>query len=190
VKILHTLLLLALLSSSAAHARENPYDTLAKLLLPFSQLLAKDAKGVNRAVTLTARLETMTDLPPELAGARAELSLEYPDKLRLHAPILGEELTVIRDGQQLWVEPGEKAAMLLKLAETTKTLPPLDKKYRLEPFQLPIPEKQLVFAAALFQARTAGEESLDGALCHVIDVNLMPSWRGRSTPPAGRRASG
>ncbi len=37
-----------------------------------------------------------------------------------------------------------------------------------------MPEKQLVFLPALFQVRDAGEESLDGVLCRVLDLQLMP----------------
>jgi hypothetical protein len=62
----------------------------------------------------------------------------------------------------------------LAKATADKTLPPLDKKFRLEPFQLPVPEKQLVFAPVLFQVTESAPESISGQPCRVLDLKLMP----------------
>lgn len=157
-----------------ANARENAYDVLAKALMPFVQVFAKKAKGANRAVSMELRLESMTDLPEGMADAKAELALEAPDKLRVRAPILGEALTIARDGQKLWVAPGDKAAALMALAESQHQLPSADKKFKLEPFRLPVPEKQLVFFPVLFQVRDAGDDVVDADPCRLLDVQLMP----------------
>ena len=141
--------------------------------MPFVQLLAKESKSPNRAVAMSLRLESMTNLPPEFVGATAEISLETPDKLRVRAPVFGEELTIVRNGQKLWVSPGAKAAALLELANREGKLPRGDKKFRLESFELPIPEKQLVFLPALLQVQDAGEELIDGERCRVVDLELM-----------------
>jgi hypothetical protein len=174
VKFLRLLLILTILAPAVAPAAEHRYDVLAKLLTPFINVLAKNTKNPNRALSLDLRLERMTDLPPALAGARVAFSLEYPDKLRLHAPILGEDLTVCRNGQQVWVMPGAKLQALLDAAVAEKKLPKPDPAYRLEPWQLPIPEKQLVFLPALFQVKDAGSEEVDGETCRVLDLALMP----------------
>ncbi len=163
-----------LLASAPASELENKYDVLAKTLMPFVNVFAAKTKNPNRALTLKLRLESMTGMRPDLAGTRAEIAVEYPDKLRLHGPIFGEELTICRDGQDIWVFPGSKLAPLLEAARAAKKLPPPDPKFRLEPFRLPVPEKQLVFLPALFQVRDAGEESLDGLPCRVLDLQLMP----------------
>jgi hypothetical protein len=182
------LLLALLLAAPVAPAAENKYDVLAKVLLPFAGLLAERSVTGQRAVQLTARLEAMTDLPPALLGARAELALEYPDKLRLRAPVLGEMLTIARDGQRLWVAPGARAAALLEAASAGKKLPPADPKARLAPFRLPIPEKQLVFLPALFRVADGGEESVDGATCRVLSLELAPEV-ARSMEAKGWSAS-
>jgi hypothetical protein len=178
VKFLHPALPLALTFSLAlspcAQARENAYDTASKLLMPFASLFAKETKNPNRALSMTLRLETMTDLPPEFAGARVDLALQYPDKLRVQAPILGEQLTIARYGQKLWVTPADKAAALIEAADAAGKLPKPDKKFRLAPFELPIAENQLVFLPALLQVREAGVEVLDGEPCRVLDLSLMP----------------
>ena len=174
MKILHPLLAAALLAAPAAHAAENRYDLLGKTLAPFINVLAKNPKNPNRAMALAAKLERLTGLPPEMAGTRVELSLQYPDRLRVHGPILGEDLTVCRDRQQVWVTPGGKVKALLDLATTQKKLAKPDPTAQLEPFQLPVPEKQLVFLPVLFRVTDAGTESVDGEVCRVLDVDLMP----------------
>lgn len=172
----------------AARAVENKYDVLAKLLMPFASLLSENSRNAQRAVRFTAQLETMTNLPPALAGARAELALEYPDKLRLRGPVLGETLTICRDGQKLWVSPGSKAAALLQLAAADKRLPPADPKARLAPFRLPVPEKQLVFLPALFRVEDGGRDLVGDRECRVLGLQLAPEleqslkaggWSGR-----------
>jgi hypothetical protein len=174
VKFLSLLSAVALFATSSAPAAENRYDILGKLLAPFINVLATNTKNPNRAMALSAKLERLTGLPPELAGTRADLSLQYPDRLRIHGPILGEDLTVCRDRQQVWVTPGAKVQALLDLATAEKKLPKVDPAARLEPFRLPVPEKQLVFLPVLFQVKDAGSEAVDGEVCRVLDLALMP----------------
>lgn len=169
-------------------AADNRYDVLANLLAPFINVLAKNSRNPNRAVAIRARLEQMTGLPADLAGTPVELWVQAPDRFRLHGPILGEELTLCRDGQRLWAAPGGKVQALLDLALAEKKLPKLDPGDRLEPLQLPVPEKQLAFLPALFQVQDAGNESLDGVRCRVLDVKLMPELERslKSAPWAAR----
>ncbi len=175
MKFFRLVLLAALLAPSAVlRAEENRYEVLGKVLMPFANVFAKSTKNPNRALQLTARLELMTGLPPALLGTRAELALQYPDKLRLRAPVLGEELTICRDGQKVWAYPGAKAAALLDAATAGKKLLKPDAKAQLPPFALPIPEKQLVLLPLLFQVKDVGAEPLDGEPCRVLDLFLMP----------------
>ncbi len=154
-----------------AHAAENPYDVLGKMLAPFVNLLAKDARNANRAMSLELRVIEATKLPRELAGSTASVDLEYPDKLLLRGPVLGEPVTICRNGQELWAAPGSKIEALLG---NMRDLPKPKKKYKLADWALPIPEKQLVFLPVLFQVTDRGEEDVDGVTCRVLDVQLMP----------------
>ena len=181
-------LMLVALMWSPARAADNKYDVLAKALAPFINVLAEKTKNPNRAMSLVARVERLTGLPPELAGARAELDLQYPDRLRIRGPLLGEQVTACRNGQQLWAIPGERLQAALDLAVAQRKLPKPDPKARLEPFRLPLPQKQLVFLPALFDVADAGFESLDGVENRVLDLTLMPEldrqleqrgWHGR-----------
>lgn len=174
VKFLHHLLAAVLLAAPAARAAENRYDILGKTLAPFINVLAKHTKNPNRAMALAAKLERLTGAPPELIGTRVELSMQYPDRVLVHAPILGEDLTVCRNRQHVWVTPGAKTKALLDLATAQRKLPPADPSAQLEPLALPVPEKELVFLPVLFQVKDAGSEAVDGEDCRVLDLRLMP----------------
>lgn len=176
MKFLRPYFLSALLLAAPVRSvgEENRYDLVSRLLLPFFNILAQSTTNPNRALQLTATLEQMTNVPPALIGSTAELALEYPDKLRLHAPVLGEDVTICRNGQELWAYPASKVAPLLEAAAKKKTLPKLDRKAQLAPFALPIPEKQLVFLSALLQVKDVGSEPLGGEPCRVLDLFLMP----------------
>jgi hypothetical protein len=175
MKMLRLLILLTLwVGRPICFCAENKYDVLGKVLTPFFQVVTKQTKNPNRAFTLALQLEAMTDLPPQWKGARAEVALQYPDKLRLSGPVFGEQLIVCRNGQEIWAYPGSKVDALIEEARLAKKLPPPDKKVRLEPFSLPVPEKQLVLLPVLFQVADAGREEIDGETCRVLDVQLMP----------------
>src|SRR5690606_2552115 len=113
-------------SGAADFSAENKYDILSKTLTPVMAIFAEETKSGNRAFTLQVRLEQMTDLPPDLAGAKAELLVEYPDKLRISTPVLGQPLTVCRRGTKLWVTPGSKVRELLEREGVAPKLPPPD----------------------------------------------------------------
>lgn len=160
--------------TTAVRAEENRYDLFGRMLMPFVNVFARTTSNPNRAMSFNLRLEQMTDLPPELAGSHAEVALEYPDKLRVHGPFMGEDIVVCRKGQQIWAYPGSKVEALLAAAAEKKKLPKVDPKFQLRPFQLPIPEQDLVLLPAVFQVKDVGSEPLDGDPCRVMDVYLMP----------------
>lgn len=179
-------LLLALVL--AARAQENRYDAFSKTIMPFLGIFAKDRQSEHRALSLKLRIEQSSDLPAELNGATAQIAIEMPDKIRLHGPLLGETFTLVREDEKIWIYPGAKARALLDAAVAGKELPPAEKKFKLGEFKLPIPQKQLIFLAALFTIKDLGSETIDGVECRAMDVSLMPElaeslkaagWAGR-----------
>ncbi|MDP9292762.1 MAG: hypothetical protein M3O82_10435 [Verrucomicrobiota bacterium] len=167
-------LLLGTATSSFA-ARENPYDVFWQALAPYANLIAKETKSPNPNRAVTAEL-TLADMPPEAHWVVAEnekvhIALQYPDKLRVSSAIAGEEVTIARNGGELWATPGEKISALIDLAA-----PPAKtkKKDKLENFELPFSEKALVFLPALFNVADAGDAQVGDAQCRVLDVKLMP----------------
>ena len=151
-------------------ADPNKYEVLAKALIPFVNLFSKKAPNPNRALEIKLRLEQMTGLPPALAGTQALVQMQLPDKLRISGPVLGEHLTICRNGEDLWVSPGAQAQALLNASHPSRK----DDKFRLGEFRLPIGEKQLVFLPALFVIGDEGGQLLDGGECRVLDLQLMP----------------
>jgi outer membrane lipoprotein-sorting protein len=154
-----------------ARARENAYDVVGKVLAPFTQVFAGSAKTKNRAITMQLRLEDGDD--PKLAGTRVDFAIQMPDRLRVTAPFAGERLTVCRDGQKIWAYPGSRLQALLGDPAVAKSLPEADRKFKLAPFELPIPEKQLAFLPVLFKVTDAGDEALGEVTCRVLDLELM-----------------
>ncbi len=171
--------------SSALRAAENPYDTFGKVLMPLVSVLAEKGSTPNRAALLNIELEEAADAPKELKDARVEISFQAPNKLKIQGPILGEQLTICRRGQELWVTPGAKAEALINAASADKKLPPPNPDFELAPFKLPIPAKQLVFLPALFKVQAAGEEAVGNQTCRVLDVRLMPELERSLTGEKG-----
>ena len=173
-----TAILLTILTLAAPRAqarenpRENPYDLFGKTIQPFIALFSKNAVGANRAMAIEVRIVEASR--PELAGQTAHLAVESPDRILLRAPIMGTAVTLCRDGQDIWAEPGAQIEALIAMASAQGELPKPQKKYRLGNFELPIPEKQLVFLPVLFQVTDGGEVNLRGEICRVLDAKLMP----------------
>lgn len=157
-----------------APAADDRYEELGDVLKPFAALFTESESGADRALEMTIRIEQMTGLPAEMKDATAEIAVEHPDKVRVHGPVLGETVTLVRDGDRVWIHPGGKARSLLDGVVEGKELPPPDKKYKLTDFKLPIPANQLVFLPILFTVKDVGREPLDGAECRVMDLTLMP----------------
>ncbi len=175
---------LSLFPGNVGAAESGKYDVLAKTVMPFANVFAKKTKDPNRALSMTLRIEEMTGLPEELLGSRGSLDVEFPDKVRLRAPVLGQELVICRNGQEIWVYPGSRVAPLLDAARTSGKLPAPDPKYRLTPFHLPVSEKELVFLPALFQVRDSGTHLLEETPCRVLNLQLM-SQLGRALGAGG-----
>jgi hypothetical protein len=177
------LILALLLCAGAVQAQqENPYDVLGKALVPIANVFTPN--GPNHALVLDAHLVEASKLPPELQGQAVHVALMAPDALLVQAPIAGENMAVCRDGDSLWATPGSKIQYLLNpAAPASGDATPGKKKKKhknvaadavLAPLVLPFPQKDLVFLPILFQVADAGSESLAGAQCRVLDVQLMP----------------
>ncbi|HEV7405781.1 MAG TPA: hypothetical protein VGO11_22750 [Chthoniobacteraceae bacterium] len=157
----------------AAQARENAYDVVGKVIAPFAQVVAGSTKTKNRAITMQLRLEEAGGGDPKLAGAPVDFAVQMPDRLRVTAPLGGERITVCRDGQKIWAFPGTRLQALLADPAVAKSLPAADRKFKLAPFELPIPEKQLAFLPVLFKVTEAPDEAVGETTCRVLELELM-----------------
>lgn len=171
-KFFTAVLALTLLLPSLARSDENPYDVVGKVLLPFARIFIPAARTQNHALTAVLTLDEATGLPADSAGQTLDVAVQSPDKLRLHTTLLGQEITVCRNGDDVWAFPGSKIDALI--STQTDTLPPENPNFKLPAFRLPLTEKQLVFLPILFQVQDAGSTDVAGETCRVLDLVLMP----------------
>jgi outer membrane lipoprotein-sorting protein len=187
-----SLALILAIAAQCAHAqqgppRDNPYDVIGKVFSPFWSVLLADTKSPNKACTMTIEMvEVSGRLPKQMVGASLHAAVQFPDKVKLQAPVLGEEITVCRNGDNVWAYPGAKVEFLLKRFKGKP--PPTKKKHT--PIYLPITPQQAIFLPALFtvaRADVAEVQNLNGEDCRVITAGLMPEL-ARAAKAEGFRA--
>ena len=93
-----TILCLFLAAALPLHAqqapRDNPYDVIGKIFQPLWGVLLADTKSPNRAATLTLEMtEVSGRLAGNMKGATLKAAVQFPDMVRLEAPVLMETNT-------------------------------------------------------------------------------------------------
>lgn len=153
--------------------RENPYEVIGKILQPFLGVLLTESNGANRAAEVELVLTDVSGrLPKEMKGAALKARVQFPDKVWVEAPVLGEQFTVCRNGDKVWAAPGRKVEFLLSSFQVVPKKPAMAGT----PISLPISAQQAIFLPALFsvpRADVAEVEELNGETCRVISVKLM-----------------
>jgi len=154
--------------------RDNPYDVIGKVFQPFWSVLLANNGGGDKACTMTIQMvEVSGRLPAQMAGATLKAAVQFPDKVKLQAPVLGEDITVCRNGDTVWATPGQKVDFLLKQFKAK----PLPTKKNKTPLYLPLTAQQAIFLPALFSishADVAEIDTLNGEDCRVLTAGLMP----------------
>lgn len=152
---------------------ENKYDIVSKVFRPFWSVLLVGGKDANKAASFRmVTTEVSGRLPKEFVGATLEAAVQFPNKVKLTAPVLGEQVTVCRNGNEVWAVPGEKVEFLLK--QFGKNLPKPTKKSD-TPIFIPVTAQQAVFLPALFVLEDGKQfEEIDGVQTRVISGGLMP----------------
>jgi hypothetical protein len=154
--------------------RENPYDLIGKIFQPLWGVLLAESNGANRAATLSLQMtEVSGRLPASMKGATLLADVQFPDKVKLQAPVLGETFTVCRNGNEVWVTPGNKVQFLIANFKVT----PKKVSRLTTPISLPITPQQAIFLPALFSVSrpdVAEVESVNGEDCRVLTASLMP----------------
>ena len=151
---------------------ENRYDVLSKMITPMAGVLLGGNQTTDRALTLKATVDQVAGrLPKMIEGGTFTAKIEYPGRIRVEAPVMGETLTVCRNGNQVWAVPGSKIQFLLG---QFKQKPPLQPKNP-APLQLPFTAQQAVLLPVLFQLEHTQEVAdIGGASCRVISGGLIP----------------
>lgn len=152
---------------------ENRYDIVAKVFTPFFSVLLAGGQSPNLAASFHMRMKDVTGrLPKDFNGATLDAAVQFPNKVKLTAPVLGEQVTVCRDGKDVWATPGAKMEYLLK--QFSGKLPAPTKKND-TPIFLPITAQQAVFLPAMFTLDEGKQfEDLNGEPTRLISGGLMP----------------
>lgn len=161
------------LQAQGTPPRENPYDVVAKIFQPLWGVLLSESNSTNRAATIKMQMTEVTGrLPKEMMGATLQAAVQFPDKVKLQAPVLGEEFTICRNGNEVWATPGKKVEYLVA---QFKVVPKKNIKLN-TPIFLPITPQQAIFLPALFSVSrpdVAEVEDLNGEDCRVLTAGLM-----------------
>ena len=159
-------------TSFGAPPSENRYDVLSKMITPLAGVLLGGKQTSNRALTLKATVGQVAGrLPQIIQGATITAQIEYPGRIRMEAPLLGETVTVCRNGNQVWAIPGSKIQFLLDQFQHKPRPNPKGNS----PLQLPFTAQQAVLLPALFQLERGNEiAEINGVPCRVIAGGLMP----------------
>lgn len=168
--------------------RSNPYDVIGRVFQPFWSVLLADTKSPDKACELELQMTEVTGrLPKEMEGATLEAAVQFPDKVKLRAPVLGEDVTVCRVGDEVWAVPGAKVEFLLKQFDVK----PAPTRKKNTPIFLPISAQQAIFLPAIFsveRADVAEMGTIGGVDFRVITAGLMPEL-AKSAGAEGFRAA-
>lgn len=153
---------------------ENPYDVLGKMFRPFFSVFFREGRDPHRAMAMTMRIAGIEGrLPKDFEGAVLRAHVEFPDKVKLEAPVLGEDFTVCRNGNDVWATPGSKMEFLLN--QFTRKPGPSPETGN--PLFVPITAQQAVFVVALFaiaEPNVAEVDVLNGIEHRVLSGGLVP----------------
>jgi outer membrane lipoprotein-sorting protein len=175
-----TILCLFLAAALPLHAqqgppRDNPFDVIGKIFQPLWGVMLADTKSPNRAATLTLEMSEVTGrLPANMKGASLMAAVQFPDKVRLEAPVLGEQFTICRNGNEVWATPGSKVEFLIA---QFKVKPKKNLKLTTPIFLPPELTKYAMFLPAIFsivRPDVAEVETLNGEDCRVLTAGLIP----------------
>jgi hypothetical protein len=150
-------------------------------------VLLAGGQGENKAVSFHMVMKDVTGrLPKQFNGATLDAAVQFPNKVKLTAPVLGEQVTVCRNGQDVWAVPGEKMEYLLK--QFAHALPKPTKKND-TPLFIPITAQQAVFLPAVFVFDEGKQfDELNGEQTRVITGGLMQEL-GKATKAEDFRAA-
>ncbi len=166
---------------------ENRYDIVGKVFAPICNVLLAGGKGADLGMSFHMVMKDVTGrLPKDFNGATLDAAAEFPDKVKLVAPVLGEQVTVCRNGGVVWATPGAKIEYLLG---QFKGRLPRPVKAANSPIFVPITAQQAIFLPAVFVLDEGKEYAdVDGEPTRVIQGGLMPEL-ARSTKAEDLRAT-
>ncbi len=161
-------------------AADNPYDVVAKMTRPLLNPFLESPAAEGRAFRMVLALEEGGSVPAELARRRLILSVEAPDKVRIDTLLLGERITLCRNGESVWGWPGARIRPLLERVKSSGNGKGGGGPTRFGPLRLPVNDEAVVFLPALLQVSDRGFEPVADTNCRVLDLELTPQLAGKT----------
>ena len=166
----------ALLSTAQLSGLSPEQQMLAEALGKISAIFDPDP-AKTQPLSSTLEIVRANGAPEELRGAKIDLRISAPDRLRVATVLNGERIEIGRSGQELWAwEPSKNFGLIgardvPKYAGNPASIDPL----RIGPLALPIPMEALPLLPALSEVQRLPDEEIDGAPCRVLRARLMPA---------------
>ena len=154
----------------------TPAALFGEALLKLAALIEPAPGAPAQALSVLLKVSRADGLPKEVVGHGLDLSWQAPDRLILNAEIGGEQYSVGRDGESLWVHaPGKKFGIVGKpgLPRFASEPGQLDDT-KLGRWKLPLPREQLLLLPLLCKIERGEDETLDGVACRVLRATPQP----------------
>ena len=183
----------------APSSTPDPKVVLADVLRRWADVIEPPAGQAAPTFTTKLTVTKADGLPPEAAGASADIAFQAPERLRMTVNAHGKTYAAGRQGQQLWLHmPAEKFAIL-----GTPDVPRF-KRYPNEKDDTAVPLFALPGGRFLFSllpvmvtTTLAPAEEVNGARCEVLKLTPFPapprcsaSTSPRRPPSGSARATG
>jgi outer membrane lipoprotein-sorting protein len=168
------LLLLSVAGSSPLAAQTNdsttPTQLFGQAINRLTRIVDKPEAEPTKTVSATIKILKADGLPKELAGRDIVVAVQAPDHLLVRAQYDHQEITVCRDGQELWVYEPEKRFGLLGSTNVAlfSATPGRKDATALAPLKLPFIVEQVALLPVLSDIETLPAETIDGTECKVL----------------------
>ncbi len=168
--VLATLWVAVQAPAQPAVTSQSPVAILTGALSHLSGLVAVPSNAPPRTFTAKIELIKAGGLSKSMAGAKLDLAFQAPDHAKLSVSWSGQNYTLCRDGEELWIyEPAKKFGLLgrpgLPLFSST---PALKDTTPLGPLALPIRPEQLQVLPFLLDLQMLPNETVAGTKCYVL----------------------
>jgi hypothetical protein len=179
----------------AAPAVNESAVLLGAAALQLMDLVNPPQDGVAQVLALELEVIPGEGVPEELAGRRLSMRLQAPDRLKVTTEFEGVELTLGRNGGEMWVDVPSKGFGVLGKPEVPRFQadPASLQPVKLDRLALPIQREQIGLLPA-FVEFNAEEGSLEGRAVRVIsavptpaaiEAKVLPSLALELTIPEG-----
>ncbi|MCP5524489.1 MAG: hypothetical protein H7A46_23415 [Verrucomicrobiales bacterium] len=162
-------------------------ELLATTLTRLANLIEPPAGADPQTLSCSVRVVEAEGKLDELAGQRAGLAFQAPDRARLSVHVDGRTFVVGRNRGELWITAPEKHFGVLGSPEVPRFLGKRDtvEDTKLPPFKLPFDRRQLLLLPLACEVTALGAGEVAGQPCSVVQLTPRPAAASMIDLPAG-----